>query len=206
MKNYSQNNEQQLILEYFGEHVGKFLDIGANDGITLSNSYALTQLGWSGVLLDASPQAFARLTRLHHENSKLFLYNCLLGDFDGETEFNESGELLGSGDVGLVSSSKPSELQRWKSLNMSYIPHKLMQQTFASFLKILPFTEFDFVTIDIEGCEIEVVPQINFRDLKTKMAIIEWNGTAGHFYDDYMNQFGMHLIHVNAENRIYAKL
>ena len=38
---YSQNNEQDIILQYFGNRKGFFLDIGANDGITLSNTYAL---------------------------------------------------------------------------------------------------------------------------------------------------------------------
>ena len=44
---YSQNNEEQVILDYFGNKIGNLLDIGANDGITLSNSRKLIELGWA---------------------------------------------------------------------------------------------------------------------------------------------------------------
>ncbi len=40
MQNYSQNQEQQVILDYFGNKVGRLLSIGENDGETLSNSRA----------------------------------------------------------------------------------------------------------------------------------------------------------------------
>jgi len=57
-KTYSQNNEQQVILDYFGEHyIGTFLDLGCNDGATFSNTRALGLRGWSGTLVDASEKA-----------------------------------------------------------------------------------------------------------------------------------------------------
>ncbi len=45
-------NEEQVILDYFGNKIGNLLDIGANDGITLSNSRKLIELGWSGDLIE----------------------------------------------------------------------------------------------------------------------------------------------------------
>ena len=58
MKDYSQNGEQKIILEYFQDkYKGKVLDIGANDGITLSNSRALIEKGWDGVLIEPAPSA-----------------------------------------------------------------------------------------------------------------------------------------------------
>ena len=41
---YSQNQEEQIILDYFNDvKVGHVLDIGANDGKTFSNSLALIE-------------------------------------------------------------------------------------------------------------------------------------------------------------------
>ena len=60
MKDYSQHGEQAIILDYFekqGIQQGRFLDIGANDGITFSNSYALVIRDWKGVAVEASPSA-----------------------------------------------------------------------------------------------------------------------------------------------------
>lgn len=58
---YSQNGEQEAILKIFGESEGRFLDIGAYDGKTFSNTLALIERGWSGVLIEPSPNAFMAL-------------------------------------------------------------------------------------------------------------------------------------------------
>ena len=43
---YSQNEEEKYILEAIGEQVGIFLDIGAYDGETRSNTLALVEREW----------------------------------------------------------------------------------------------------------------------------------------------------------------
>jgi len=58
---YSQNNEEQIILNYLGDSTGHFLDIGAFDGITFSNTYELVKRGWTGVMVEASPRTFIKL-------------------------------------------------------------------------------------------------------------------------------------------------
>lgn len=205
MERFSQNNEQDLIIEYFGDFIGLFCDLGSNDGITLSNSYALTQLGWSGCLVEASPTAYDRLKKTHSINNKVSLYQLAVGSYDGEIVLHESGELLGTGDIALVSSTKDEELKRWESLNMPFKPVTVPCVTFETLLKKMGQSHFDFVTIDIEGMEKEVVPQIDFNALGTKMAIIEWNGYDADLYDGIMRNFSFVLTHVNAENRIYTK-
>lgn len=58
---YSQNDEQEAIQRYFGEFTGSLLDIGAFDGITFSNSRALLELGWVGVLIEPDPWNLQKL-------------------------------------------------------------------------------------------------------------------------------------------------
>lgn len=59
--NYSQNDEQNVILKFFGDKHGRFLDIGAYDGVTYSNTRALLELGWTGVLVEPSPHNLVKL-------------------------------------------------------------------------------------------------------------------------------------------------
>src|ERR1700743_573350 len=104
---YSQNNEESIILEYFKGNKGFFLDLGANDGKTLSNSLALVERGWQGGGVEASPLACDRLEKLHGRRKDevgVQVLNVAVGSYDGDIELNESGELLGTGDVSLVSS------------------------------------------------------------------------------------------------------
>lgn len=204
MINFSQNNEQSFILSYFKDHEGSFLDIGANDGITLSNTYALVQQGWHGTLVEASPRAYDRLCAMHANNGKLVLLKYAIGSKNDKIILHESGELLGKGDIALVSSTKEEETKRWESLKMPFEDVEVDMIDFKTMMTKTRHTAFDFVSIDIEGMEKEVVPQIDFAALKTKMAIIEFNGKDEDFFTNYMNPFGFKLIHKNAENLIYA--
>lgn len=57
---YSQLGEQREILQW-AAHAGQgsFLDLGCYDGATYSNTAALADRGWPGILVDASPDAIA---------------------------------------------------------------------------------------------------------------------------------------------------
>jgi|HubBroStandDraft_2_1064218.scaffolds.fasta_scaffold184489_2 FkbM family methyltransferase len=204
---YSQSNEQDFVLSYFEDQKGVFLDIGANDGQTLSNSFALVENNWVGVCVEASPKAFDRLLKLHglQSGNGIQLINVAVGSYDGEIELNESGELLGMGDVSLVSSTRHDEMDRWASINMPYDKVTVPCVTFKTLLERSLYPYFDFLTIDIEGMEPEVVPQINFTELGVKMAIIEWNGKNAELYDGLLSDHGLNLIHTNFENRIYCR-
>lgn len=202
---YSQNNEEKFILDYFGASIGTLLDIGANDGRTLSNSLALIEKGWSGLLVEASPKAFKRLQVQHDVPDRgVQLLNIAVGSHNGDIVLNESGELLGTGDTSLVSSTREDEMERWESLKIPFEKVTVPVRTFAKMMEISVLNRFDFVTLDIEGMEPEVVPQINFSSLGTRMAIIEWNGKNAELYDTLLLNHGLKLIDINAENRIYT--
>jgi FkbM family methyltransferase len=201
---YSQHEEQYYVSSYFGQLTGCFLDLGCNDGITLSNTYSLVLKGWSGVLVDGSPAVFERLIKNMGNNRNVQMLNYLIGDHDGNAVLHESGELLGTGDISLVSSIKESEVRRWDSLDIPFKDVTVSMLTFKSLMEISKYKTFDMISVDLEGCEPEVVPQIDFEGLGCRLAIIEWNGRAGEFYDKIMFDHGMKCIHVNAENRIYT--
>lgn len=199
---HSQNNEEKIIADYFQATKGIYLDLGANDGITLSNTYGLYKVGWDGICVEASPKAYQRLLENQPKSKCIEL---AVGSYDGWIEFNESGELLGIGDTSLVSSTKPEEMKRWESLNIPFNLLTVRCVTFDTLLKESLLNKIDFLSIDIEGMELEVLPQINFNKLGIRMACIEWNSKDKEKYDEIMLPFGFKVIHQNAENLIYGK-
>lgn len=202
-KVWSQNNEQLIIEDFFKDIKGTFLDLGCNDGITLSNTYALVKLGWAGLMVDASPKAYSRLIEnMPFENDLTFM-NCAVGKFDGEIILHESGELLGTGDTSLVSSTLEEETKRWGSLNMPFEDVKVPCRTFPSLLSQTKQKQFDFISMDIEGMELEVLPQMDLKALGCKMICVEFNGKEKEKYDAIIEPQGYKLIHKNAENLIY---
>lgn len=203
--NYSQNSEQSAIESYFGDFVGTFLDIGSNDGITLSNTYALTKKGWKGTLVDASVTAYKKLCKNYESKTGYYLIHTAVGASNGEVILHESGELLGQGDSALVSSVKSDEVKRWDSANIKFQDVSVRMMTFANLLQLTPQKTFDLISVDIEGSEYETIPQIDFASLKTKMAIIEFNGKNKEYYEGIMKGFGMYLTESNQENLIFRK-
>ena len=205
--NYSQNNEQEIIINLFkGKQKGTFLDIGANDGVTLSNTFALaSNYGWTGLLVEASPKAYERLLKIYELFDRDFdLQNVAIGKEDGELVFYESGQLLNKGDVALVSSGVKSELQRWQSIKMPFEKMTVPMTSVATMLSMTRHKHFDLLSIDIEGMELDVLPQIDFKALGIQVAVIEWNSKDERYYNDIMFPFGFKLVSKNAENLIYT--
>ena len=59
MGGYSQNGEEQVILNIFdtlGMTKGHLVDLGAGDGYSMSNTRALLERGWTGDLYDGNPR------------------------------------------------------------------------------------------------------------------------------------------------------
>jgi FkbM family methyltransferase len=197
---YSQNNEQDVILQYFGSRKGFFLDIGANDGITLSNTYALQLQLWSGVLVEPSEEAFNRIITYPSVQK----YNVAIGTEDGHCTFHEMGNHLNAGDVSLLSTIKKTELKRWPGVEFKERMTEVW--TYKTLLKHSPLKFFDFISIDAEGVDYEILEQI---DLKyTDMVCIEHNSNADLFQliKEYCNNAGLYKCLLNnLENVIWAR-
>lgn len=199
--NYSQSNEEQLIIEYFKDHKGSFIDIGANDGITFSNTRRLAELGWEGVLVEPSPTAFARLKENYSRMKGFYLYPFALGETNGTVTLYESGELIKKGDVALVSTIHEQEKSRWTPANVKFNPVEVKIFRWKTFLNRLKIKKFDFISIDIEGADLDLLRQIDLSD--TKMLIVEWNGKNKQEFIDLCK--GFNLISQNPENLIFAR-
>jgi FkbM family methyltransferase len=216
---YSQNNEEEVIRNYFllmPENRRVFLDIGANDGKTLSNTFALALAGWSGSLVEASPAAYERLVAnyapLLGVNKFYEFHKFALAAERGTIPMNQSGELLGVGDVSLVSTIRPEEMERFKAV-VQYETVQVNALTFNDFLEISEFSAFDFISLDIEGCELEILPLMDLDKLGCKLFCIEWNGKQElkNAYDAHVAKFNapelgeFKIIHTNGENIIYGR-
>jgi FkbM family methyltransferase len=211
MKDYSQHFEQQVILDYFKGFAGTLLDIGANDGVTFSNSRALLELGWLGVLVEPSEKTFKEL----QENSipfarQVLLHNVGIADFNGWAEFYESGPLVSKKDHSLVSSMKQDETTRWSSSPNPEHPKVKFKKTkipvidFATLLKNSGLDHIDFITIDVEGMELEILKQIDIAGLGCKMICIEYNGNAS-LAEEYDSLIPHPVLYKNKTNIIYAE-
>jgi FkbM family methyltransferase len=193
MKDYSQKGEQQVIIDYFGDHIGTFLDIGANDGFTFSNSYALSELGWSGVCVEPNKGAYKALVELARKN--VLCLNSCIGAENKDIIFYESTDSL-------VSTTVESEMHKWKKVQ-GFTPIKTKMITFAQMLDRSFIKTFDFITIDTEGVDYEILSQIDLTD--TKMVCVEVNERGRNEYLEYCEKYALKLLLDNNLNLIFAR-
>lgn len=210
IKDYSQHGEQQVILDYFEGCHGVVMDIGANNGITFSNSRALLELGWYGILVEPCKTTFAELVNnCGLFTGKVLLHNIGISDYCGEADFYESGSIINGHDHSLVSSMKIKETERWKKKSKPKDPIVSFTKTtipvidYATLLKNSGNPQFDFLTIDVEGMELEILKQIDFSLIS--MVCVEYNG-KDELAESYDAIIPMPLLYKNRTNVIYAVL
>lgn len=197
---YSQNNEDQVILDYFGFTDGVLLSIGENDGFTFSNVRALIERGWKGVLVEPSPKAYARLEEVYKNHKGIYTYPFAIGNHNGTGILNESASLINPQDVALVSTLKPEEMDRFKTITQ-YTPVEVKVFRWKTFLNRLKYKTFDFISIDAEGLDLDILRQIDLSNVR--MICVEWNGKQKEEFKSACK--GFRLIHENGENLIFAR-
>jgi FkbM family methyltransferase len=207
---YGQNKEDEVIHQlitskYGNQFKGSFLDLGANDGITLSNSRFFIENGWNGILVEAGKLPYQKLMTTILPNT--IAINCAIGNQNGLLSFYESTNLLNADDIGLVSSLVEDETQRWRKAGVRYVEYKVECFTWDSFRDKfhLKSQNYDIISIDIEGMDYDVLIQMNLEELECKVLCIEFNGNEMQKYVDYASKYGMTLVHQNPENLIFLK-
>jgi FkbM family methyltransferase len=200
---YSQSNEEKYILEYFEGKSGTFLDLGCNDCKTFSNTRALYETGkWKGVLVDPSPKAIAKCRELYEGHKGVYIYEYAISTSNGKKILQESGPLINSRDVALVSTFHDSEMARFKT-TVAYTPIEVKTFRWKTFLNRLPIKQFDFISIDCEGEDLEILVQIDLS--KTQMISLEWNSKPElkKDFEHYLD--GFRLLYTSGENLIYGR-
>jgi FkbM family methyltransferase len=204
---FSQNNEQSIILNYFSDFQDRtFVDIGSNDGKTLSNTHALALAGWSGVCIEPDPKPFEKLETLYSDNPKIQCFNVAIGDKSGTLPFYSSDSHLSGNDSGLLSTLDKNEIPRWKG-TQKFEQIEVDVLTWKDFLSLPDlFEKFDFISVDAEGMDLIILRQMNLKELGCEMLCIEWNGNVKvrKEVDAICRSFGLRFEHQNFENLIYV--
>lgn len=149
---------------------GFFLEIGANDGYTLSNTLYLEDMfGWKGILVEPNMKYMKSLSK--RKNSKIV--NKAVSSKSGSEEFIDAG--LYGGLKSSIDSTHTSHLQNTKSITVECSSLQMILDTNQA-----PNT-IDFISIDVEGGEIPIVEQMTSMRRRFKCGCIEHN----HRIDDY---------------------
>ncbi len=184
---YSQNREEQIIAEIVGDKPGRFLDIGAYDGKTNSNTLALAEKDWDGVLVEPSPVTFQKLFGLHGENDNLTLINCAVGAERGLVQFWDMPDGYATARANLGKGR----------------PFKLWRITMEDLLESVG-GNFDVISIDAEGESCDLFFCLPLESIKPKVICVEHDNRLLEL-SARAEEHGYHAYHMNQENVIFAR-
>lgn len=173
LKSYSQEGEDMILRRLFEmQRTGFYVDVGAHHPKRFSNTYFFYKKGWRGINIDAMPgsmKAFdkTRSRDINIEKPVASQKQVLTYYAFNEPALNGFSKELSDSRNGLndykIEFTKDIETE-----TLEYILDKNMPLG----------QEIDFLSIDVEGLDFDVVKSINLRKYRPKVILVEIIGSS----------------------------
>ena len=160
---------------------GVFVEAGALDGLFMSNTKILEDLGWTGILVEPSKKAAEKCQK----NRKSLVANCALVSKDFKEE-KVYGDFFFDGVDGMGA---------WSGIHKNLYGLKAvtwaLARTLDSLLIDKGIKKVDFLSLDVEGYELEVLKGIDFSTEITYILVeVNLKDYRLETMDGYLKQFG----------------
>jgi len=157
-KSFSQFGEDLLVWKYFSnKRDGFFVEVGANEPEYLSQTFLLERNGWRGILVEPQSTCCEQLRRIRPE-AHIFQAACGAPEQKGKAllQLNHQGSKLSK----LITAGEYEEVQ---------------VMTLDDILEQVPHPRIDFLSIDVEGSELQVLRGFDILKHSPRLMLIEDN-------------------------------
>lgn len=185
---FSQFGEDKILHETFGEKKDGFcIEVGGYDGITGSNTYFFEKLGWQCLVIEPIYEYCEKIRSAR----SCEVYNVAVSDEDGEAEFAiaEGIEVLST----MLSTLETNtyQFERIKKDHGRIKKIIVKTKTLNSILEAKSYPKIDFISIDVEGHEMEVLKGFSVEKFLPRIMIIEANSRKmKREISEYLDKFG----------------
>jgi FkbM family methyltransferase len=202
---HSQHKQDQFIYTHFfqDQPSGVFIDIGAHDGVTINNTLFFEEKGWKGICIEPMPAVFQQLQK---NRKAICVHGCITAE-PGVAEFTQVtgyAEMLS----GLTSKYDLAHQKRIDQEIKQYGGEKKILQIACFNLNDLlaqhGFIHIDYLSIDTEGGELEIVKSIDFEKYDIEAMSIE-NNYNDPAFNSFLSSKGYRLITKRGCDEIYKK-
>jgi FkbM family methyltransferase len=162
---YSMDQEDLVVKEYFKEkNKGFYVDVGCYHPLQRSNTMLLYQKGWRGINIDISDFSIKLFNFLRPDDFNL---NLAVSDKEGE--------------IDMFFQKKLSQLSTIKEKNAknafqgNILNKKILSKRLTSILDESKYKDqkIDFLNIDVEGADFEVLQSLNLNKYSPELICIE---------------------------------
>lgn len=197
----SQFGQDRVVNEivFEGKADGFFVDIGANDGVTGSNTiFFEEEKNWSGVCIEPQPNIFEQL----QQNRACEMVQCCVTDHPGTMQFLQvSGANMLSGLVDHLDEKHKQRIADEQDPEKGSTVIDVECRTFSDVLG--DRTEIDYLNIDTEGAEMSILKCIDFAKYRIGCLTVENNYDDPEMYHLLVNA-GFELLCV-AGDEVYVR-
>lgn len=168
---YSQGGEDAIISKTFDYFIpiqkGFYLDIGAYHPYKHSNTYLLYKSGWNGINVDPRPGTKSLFDKIRKRDINV---EAGIGSRDGQMTYYILDE------NSTMNSFSKENLEKLGVFEQVKRTLEIPVFTVDSLMKKYPeIKEIDYLNIDAEGFEMEILSGINFDSVAPKVISIEQN-------------------------------
>ena len=160
----------KIYSKYFGKDTNRvFVEVGAFDGESVSNTSCLADAGWRGFYIEPVKEHFEQCVKRHSNNSKIKVSNYAIGTKVGRLPVYCSG---------IVSTMDKDQATMVSSMSIfghpQFTESECMQVRLDSYMQMADIPKnFDLLVVDVEGREEDVFKSFRLDLWKPKMMIVE---------------------------------
>jgi FkbM family methyltransferase len=156
--------EKELVLRFFAGHPdGYFVEVGANHPTGGSQSWPLEQRGWRGMLVEPLPELHAALGAAR-PRSVAIQAACGSPAQRGRMQLHVPGD--NTGFATLARNVDDHDVEYTRSVDVDV-------KTLDELLEAQNVTQVDFVSVDTEGTELDVLRGFNLAKYRPRLLLIE---------------------------------
>lgn len=194
-------NLDQIYAQYFGRYCnGKtFVEIGAHDGESVSNTSCLADAGWRGIYVEPVYEYFLKCLERHVDND-VAVANYAIGMEEGEYKIYKN-DVLSS----LSSEHADIAISKFKYPEWSTTTCRLIRLESLLNKYRVPIN-FDLLVVDTEGYEDYVFYSFDLKKWKPRMIIAEITDQHEYFRDNYEWVSRMQNLRINITNEGYVQI
>jgi len=211
----AQFGEDRILWQVFRQRLsGYFIEVGAFDGVNLSNTFFLEQMGWTGLLIEPIAQ-LAQNAAAARSRSRVINAAVSKRGSRGTTRFTVAQNVP----VLSFLNADPDHVERCKregaTLVEIEVPLTTLDDILADERRHSPAGQgpwvddagwrIDLVSIDTEGCELDVLNGFDLERFKPKVLVIENDRPSGDTVAPYLAERGYRKFHRQKINDFYVR-